>query len=161
MLSLHKKKLMLGSILELRTKSTFVVKNFKVMKSIGLLLIVLMSTFQGLGQTIASSSVPKIVKDKFEKSYANVTDVEWHKQGKNYQASFKSNNTEWISSYDGKGNPVSTGKTVPTSALPPDGTGLLFMESTGEEDAVSTVYEWQQRRAIIWSEIRWWHLRFW
>jgi len=58
------------------TPSTFVVKIFRVMKSIGLLLIVLMSTFQGLGQTIASSSVPKIVKDKFEKSYANVTDVE-------------------------------------------------------------------------------------
>ena len=88
------------------------------MKSMGLLLIIFVSAFQGFGQTIASSSVPKIVKDKFEKSYANVTDVEWRKQGKNYQASFKSNNAEWTSSYDGKGNPVNTGKTIPISALP-------------------------------------------
>lgn len=62
--------------------------------------------------------IPAIVQDAFKQRYPNISDADWEKEGKNYEASFENNETETSVVIDASGKILETETEMETSALP-------------------------------------------
>lgn len=69
-------------------------------------------------QKLKSADVPAAVKASFEKAYPAVKDVDWEKEGENYEAEFEVNKQETSVVYNAAGTLLETETEISTSALP-------------------------------------------
>jgi hypothetical protein len=72
---------------------------------------------QGIAQKISTKDVPVNVKNSLEKNYA-VKDVDWDKEGANYEASFEQKGTDISIVLDGSGSVLETEREIRKSELP-------------------------------------------
>ncbi|MDR0801898.1 PepSY-like domain-containing protein [Fluviicola sp.] len=62
--------------------------------------------------------IPAIVESAFKKHHSDITDVDWEKEGSNYEASFKAGKTETSVVIDPGGQILETETEMKTSTLP-------------------------------------------
>lgn len=79
------------------------------------LIVGLLISFTAFAQNV---ELPKEVKNNFTKLYPKATEVKWDKEGKNYEASFKSDGKEISINLDAKGKVLETETIIETSQLP-------------------------------------------
>lgn len=85
------------------------------MKAKYFLLAILFASFTAFAQQV---KVPKVVKDSFSKLYPKVTDVKWDKEGKDFEASFKSDSKDMSVIFGKEGNALETETAIEISMLP-------------------------------------------
>lgn len=68
--------------------------------------------------TSKESKIPTAVRDAFKQHYPNISDVDWEKEGKTYEASFENNETETSVVLDANGKILETETEIETTALP-------------------------------------------
>jgi len=68
--------------------------------------------------TTKGTDVPEAVTVSFKKHYSNVSDVDWEKEGSNYEAEFEANDTETSVTLDPSGKILETENEIETSLLP-------------------------------------------
>lgn len=68
--------------------------------------------------TSKESKIPTAVRDAFKQHYPNISDVNWEKEGKTYEASFENNETETSVVLDANGKILETETEIETTALP-------------------------------------------
>jgi len=73
------------------------------------------------------SKIPETVQDAFKKHYPNITDVNWEKEGSDYEAEFKNGEMETSVVIDASGKILETETAMETSALPK--TILSYLEA--------------------------------
>lgn len=87
------------------------------MKTIIVALAIVLAVTQGNAQKINTKDVPVNIKSSLEKNYA-VKDVDWSKEGANYEASFEQKGTEISVVLDGIGSILETEREIKKSELP-------------------------------------------
>jgi len=83
--------------------------------------IVLMSIILGsvaLGTQAQEIVVPDVVKSALTNAYPKAKDVEWDKEGKDFEASFENGKEELSVVFDAKGKILETEKEIEFSTLP-------------------------------------------
>ena len=104
-------------------------------------------TFSAFAQDVKESEVPAPVKAAFAKLYPNVKDVDWEKEGANYDAEFEVNKTESSVVFAATGNLLETEIEINVSALPKSASDYLakkypknkIAEASKITDAAGTV----------------------
>lgn len=84
-------------------------------------LVVLLAACSSAQKNEKSSKEPKIpatVQDAFKQHYPDISDVDWEKEGKNYEASFENKETETSVVIDASGKILETETEIETTALP-------------------------------------------
>ncbi|WP_300665489.1 PepSY-like domain-containing protein [Fluviicola sp.] len=76
------------------------------------------SSAQKNEETSKDSKIPVTVRDAFKQHYPNIRDVDWEKEGKNYEASFENNKTETSVVIDASGKILETETEIEINALP-------------------------------------------
>ncbi len=94
------------------------------MKTIIVVLGMGLAITQVNAQKINAKDVPVNVKSSLEKNYA-VKDVDWSKEGANYEASFEQKGTEISVVFDGIGSILETEREIKKSELPTAIHGIL------------------------------------
>ena len=84
--------------------------------------IIIFLTFILLGTSYAQNlkikDIPQNVRDKFNSSYSNATNVKWTKEKAGYESSFKKGSVDMSVIFDEKGNIVETETVIQLSYLP-------------------------------------------
>jgi uncharacterized protein with ATP-grasp and redox domains len=87
------------------------------MKTILVALAMMLAITQGNAQKISAKDVPANVKSSLEKNYA-VKDVDWDKEGTNYEASFEQNGKDISLLFDASGAVLVTETEIKKDELP-------------------------------------------
>ena len=87
------------------------------MKSLFSLLLLILP-FISFAQDLEESEVPKVVMEKFKKSYTMNDEVDWKKRGENYVAEMDVNEKEVNITYDTKGNLIQKETELEESEVP-------------------------------------------
>jgi hypothetical protein len=87
------------------------------MKAIIILLTVIFFS-ASYAQSLKIKDVPRIVRDKFNSSYADAKNVKWNKEKSGYESSFKKENVDMSVNFDEKGNIIETETGIKLSELP-------------------------------------------
>ena len=88
------------------------------MKTILVLISTLFSIYSLTAQNLKESDVPSPVKTKFHSLYPAVKSVEWEKEKKNFEATFKENSMETSVLIDASGKLKETEVQIPVTDLP-------------------------------------------
>lgn len=88
-------------------------------KKIVLMAFVVTATLQGVSaQDLKKGEVPEIVQKAFAKAYPKITDVDWEKEGDDYEAAFEDSKEEFSVVIDAKGNILEVEKEIKKEDLP-------------------------------------------
>ena len=88
------------------------------MKKLTLITVAAMITSLAFAQKLQEKDVPIPVKSIFQKQYPNSKEVEWEKEGENFEAEFELNKIEQSVLFDAKGNILETEVEIELSQLP-------------------------------------------
>jgi hypothetical protein len=66
-----------------------ILKNFKQMKTIPFLAAILLGTASLFAQDVSESQVPSVILNNFKKAFPKASDVEWERQGEQYNVDFE------------------------------------------------------------------------
>jgi Putative beta-lactamase-inhibitor-like, PepSY-like len=84
-----------------------------------LFIVLTMVVFAGLSAPCQGINVPEAVRNAFAAKFPNATGVKWEKENtKEYEASFKSNNTDMSANFNHDGSWVETETEIAISELP-------------------------------------------
>lgn len=83
-----------------------------------LMSIAVLAASCSFAQKNQEKNVPPVVKAAFEQQFKNAKDVEWEKEGNNYEVEFEIGETEQSALYDGTGNLIETEVEIKVSDLP-------------------------------------------
>lgn len=89
------------------------------MKTISLIFVLLLASGWAYGQDIDESQVPTKVVTAFKKAFANATDVEWERQGNQYQVEFEMTpHSDFDAWFDTSGKLLRHSEEITAAALP-------------------------------------------
>lgn len=88
------------------------------MKKLILLLTIVAFASQSQAQKLKSKNVPAAVKAAFSNSYPSVKDVDWSKDGINFEAEYDSKQGDMSVTYSIDGRLIETEMEIPKSSLP-------------------------------------------
>jgi uncharacterized membrane protein YkoI len=91
------------------------------MKNQVMLLIVMMISLTlstVYAQEVEQKDVPEAVKTSFQKECTTAKEVEWEKEGSNYEVEFEMNKTEYSVLFDDAGSKLETEMEITTKELP-------------------------------------------
>ncbi len=88
------------------------------MRKLILLIAIVAFATQSQAQKLMSKNVPTAVKDAFHKAYPSITDVDWSKDGNNYEAEYDSKKGDISVTYSPDGKLIETEMGIPKSSLP-------------------------------------------
>ena len=80
--------------------------------------VVLFSQLDAQAQKIMAKNVPTAVTQAFKKAYPTVTDIDWSKDGVNYEAEYDSKNGDKSVTYNAQGVLLETEKDIKVADLP-------------------------------------------
>jgi hypothetical protein len=78
----------------------------------------LMISLAACAQKVKESDVPAVVKDAFKKTYKDVKDVKWEKEGANFEAEFEIGETDQSVVFDATGQVIETEIEIKVDELP-------------------------------------------
>lgn len=84
-------------------------------------------------QDLKTSDVPAAVKSAFEKLYPSVKDVDWEKEGANYEAEFDLSKVETSVVFDATGNLLETETAIAISELPKEASNYITKTHPGKK----------------------------
>lgn len=88
------------------------------MKKSLIVLAALLVCIAASAQKVKEKNVPAVVKEAFTKTYPTAEDVEWEKEGSNYETEFELGETDYSVLYDASGNVIETEVEIATDQLP-------------------------------------------
>jgi hypothetical protein len=88
------------------------------MKKLILFVGMLLTGIFANAQMVLGTSVPKVVKDKFDAQFVNASMVTWEKEGNNYEADFKLDGTSMEAVYTPEGVYVQKEISIENADLP-------------------------------------------
>jgi hypothetical protein len=88
------------------------------MKKIILLIAIVGFVSQIQAQKLVAKDVPAVVKAAFGKAYPSVTDVDWSKDGSNFEAAYDAKKVDMSVTYSATGTLIETEMGIPSSSLP-------------------------------------------
>ena len=88
------------------------------MKKTVVILIALLIGTTAYSQKVKEKNVPNVVKMAFSKAYPNADDIEWEKEGTNYEVEFETDEVEYSVLYDANGVLIETEIEIKNSQLP-------------------------------------------
>jgi len=88
------------------------------MKKLALMMVAAMFTSLTFAQKLQDKNVPALVKTSFQKSYPNVKEVKWEKEGVNFEVEFELNKSEQSVLFDAKGSIIETEIKIEISQFP-------------------------------------------
>ncbi len=104
------------------------------MKKLILLLAIGGFSMQAQAQKIMTKDVPAVVTSAFKKAYPAVKDVDWTKEGKNFEAEYDLHKREMSVTYDATRKVIETEEEIAASALP---AGVMeYVKKNYKEDEV-------------------------
>ena len=101
----------------LHRENSFTIKSIK-MKYLVLLIILAAFITQAQAQKVNAKDVPAPVTNAFKVSHPTQKDIDWSKDGKNYEAEFDMNKEDVSITYDASGKLLDTEVEMEASALP-------------------------------------------
>jgi len=84
-------------------------------------------------------NVPAVVKAAFENQFKNAKDVEWEKEGNNYEVEFEMGEVEQSVLYDATGNLIETEVEIKVSELPSGAQDYLKAKYKGKIKEASKI----------------------
>lgn len=78
----------------------------------------LMISLAACAQKVKESDVPAVVKDAFKKTYKDVKEVKWEKEGANFEAEFEVGETDQSVVFDPTGQVIETEIEIKVDELP-------------------------------------------
>lgn len=88
------------------------------MRKTVVILIALLIGTTAYSQKVKEKNVPNVVKMAFSKAYPNADDIEWEKEGTNYEVEFETDEVEYSVLYDANGVLIETEIEIKNSQLP-------------------------------------------
>ena len=104
------------------------------MKKVILFLAILGFISQTQAQKIMSKNVPVAVTNAFSKAYPTIKDVDWSKDGVNYEAEYDQDKVDKSVTYSATGELIETEVEIAAAALPPS--VMDYVKKTYKEDEV-------------------------
>lgn len=104
------------------------------MKKIILLLAIAAFCMQAQAQRLMAKQVPAAVTAAFAKAYPSIKDVDWSKDGVNYEAEYDLSKKDMSVTYDAVGKLIETEMEIAASALPPS--VMDYVKKNYKEDEV-------------------------
>jgi hypothetical protein len=117
------------------------------MKKIILSLAIVGFVSQTQAQKISAKDVPSVVKEAFSKAYPSVTDVDWSKDGSNFEAEYDAKKVDMSITYSPTGKLIETEMGIPTSSLP---AGVMeYVKKNYKEDEVKEASKITDANGVI------------
>ena len=88
------------------------------MKKLILFLAIVVCCIQAQAQKMMAKNVPAAVTAAFSKSYPSIKDVDWSKDGNNYEAEYDENKIDMSVTYSASGKLIETEMEIDASMLP-------------------------------------------
>jgi hypothetical protein len=107
--------------------------NIISMKFIMIISAIFFANFSGSAQSNKKVAVPEIVQQAFAKLYPQATDVEWEKEGNNYEVECQISKEEVSIVFDAKGTLLETEKEIEVKALPKAVSNYLQSNLSGKK----------------------------
>lgn len=104
------------------------------MKKLILLLAIVGFITKSHAQKLMAKNVPVAVTNAFSKAYPLIKDVDWSKDGSNYEAEFDKGKVDKSVTYDASGKLIETEVEILASALP--ASVMEYIKKTYKEDEV-------------------------
>ena len=90
----------------------------KKMRKIIVLFVLATLVTQAQAQKLMAKDVPKAVVAAFTKEYPSISDIDWSKDGSNYEAGYDSDYGDRSVTYNAAGNLIETEMDIEVSTLP-------------------------------------------
>ncbi len=103
------------------------------MKNALLLLSFLFTTTWMNAQKLSQKDVPPLVLEAFSKSHSDATELNWSKEGTNFQATYIAQNTAMASLYADSGKLIEYRSDVPTTSLPAEAQEFIKLNFTDSD----------------------------
>lgn len=102
---------------------------------------------QTQAQKIMSKNVPVAVTKAFSKAYPTIKDVDWSKDGVNYEAEYDQDKVDKSATYTATGELIETEVEIKASALPPS--VMDYVKKTYQEDEVREASKITSAKGVV------------